>query len=735
MSQQDYDSPPDLEEAGRFLELFSNGEDHCFQYYDDTKKTEAAGHFYAQLEDAFPALCAHNRLRRGIYFMVNRGDGNGRSSDNVTAIRAVFVDLDGSPLQPVLEAPIEPNAIIESSPGRYQAFWLVKDCPQERFRGVQHALAMRFNGDASVKDLPRVMRVPGFYHCKGKPVKVKIHSIERVAPYGIEEVVSGLSLKEGESIAKLNQPLPTLESIAPGSISPGERHETLMRFAFRYANENKTREEILMLITGMNAVYCSEPKPMNEIIDIVNSAVMKVPHVDLEGFLKAQEREEPAPPPIPESEFETFDSTTANTGGMKPAFALPESLLITAPGLTGEIANWITDTSFYWQPAYALAASLAFVGMLKGHRVSTSEGGRTNLITIAVGASSSGKTIPDKRVKLLARLAGVSHRMCGEPASAQGLVKGLIEAGHKCFMPWDEIGLSFKEMFARNAPSYKSGITRLILKLYSMADEVVLGFQYANNDGKTPRADLVQPCLCLYGTSTQDGIFSAFSSVEAVNGFAARLLIFETHDYLAPRQPVARIEPDPELVEKVRRMANEENPAMGNLVDIATNPPMPTIIPFSVDAKAAFRDAGRKFEALKNQAIMGRKLAEESIWGRAYEQSTKIALTVEDGNEITGESAEWAIAVVTRLCESMVVATREQIADNQTHAELNLVLNIIKAAYPRWVSSEDIYRRTRSLDRRKRKEHLLNLVEEGTIETKPEETGGRPRQLFRAIVG
>jgi hypothetical protein len=37
--------------------------------------------------------------------MVNRGDLRGRKAENVVAVRAVFLDLDGSPLDPVLTAP------------------------------------------------------------------------------------------------------------------------------------------------------------------------------------------------------------------------------------------------------------------------------------------------------------------------------------------------------------------------------------------------------------------------------------------------------------------------------------------------------------------------------------------------------------------------------------------------------------------------------------------------------
>jgi hypothetical protein len=108
----------------------------------------------------------------GVYMMVNNGDGKGRSAKNVTRVRSLFVDLDGSPLDPVKE--YTPDLTIESSPGRYHAYWLVKDCPLKDFRATQKALAVKFDGDTHVHDLCRVMRVPGYLHLKGKPFKTRI---------------------------------------------------------------------------------------------------------------------------------------------------------------------------------------------------------------------------------------------------------------------------------------------------------------------------------------------------------------------------------------------------------------------------------------------------------------------------------------------------------------------------------------------------------------------------------
>ena len=102
----------------------------------------------------------------GIYLCINETDGKGRCAANVKRIRAVFADLDGAPLDPTLE--YHPSLIVESSPGRYHTYWFGVDIPLNGFTALQKNIIRIFKSDPAVHDLSRVLRVPGFYHCKGK---------------------------------------------------------------------------------------------------------------------------------------------------------------------------------------------------------------------------------------------------------------------------------------------------------------------------------------------------------------------------------------------------------------------------------------------------------------------------------------------------------------------------------------------------------------------------------------
>jgi hypothetical protein len=144
---------------------------------------------HGTLADHFDELAELNAKGAGVYVTINRTDGRGRKEGNIAGVRAAFIDLDGAPLEPVSAATLAPNIILESSPGRFHAYWLIADdMPLDQFELVQRALAARFNGDTSVFDLPRVMRLPGFVHRKAEPYLSSIIKINGLVPSGWCEI-------------------------------------------------------------------------------------------------------------------------------------------------------------------------------------------------------------------------------------------------------------------------------------------------------------------------------------------------------------------------------------------------------------------------------------------------------------------------------------------------------------------------------------------------------------------
>ena len=81
------------------------------------------------------------------------------------------------------------------------------DFPLGQFTLIQEAISTNFGADDNVKDLPRVMRLPGFKHNKYDPVDVNLLSVNPGLPlYTHEDIISSLDLSSHDASSSANQP-------------------------------------------------------------------------------------------------------------------------------------------------------------------------------------------------------------------------------------------------------------------------------------------------------------------------------------------------------------------------------------------------------------------------------------------------------------------------------------------------------------------------------------------------
>ena len=142
---------------------------------------------HGTLEQMGTTLRYLNEQGAGVYATVNETDGKGRKAENIIRVRHVFADLDGSPLDPAMDD--MPNMVVETSPGKYHAYWKISDCPLAGFKQIQQSIAHKYNSDTKVVDLPRVMRVPGFYHHKHNAFLSEIVFRSESSPITFSEAV------------------------------------------------------------------------------------------------------------------------------------------------------------------------------------------------------------------------------------------------------------------------------------------------------------------------------------------------------------------------------------------------------------------------------------------------------------------------------------------------------------------------------------------------------------------
>ena len=232
-----------------FLKMLGK-QDYHFRTFDDmtlpdgTKRQDQSlgRKFSQQTRATFNEMRKLNAMNAGAFVVINDG---GQTDAEIVRVVAVFADTDGAPLEPLMC--LQPHIVVESSPGKWHVYWLVDEFPLAMFKPVQQAIAAKYGTDKSICNLSRVMRLPGFNHCKGEQYPVRILQLKRKLPrYSLEKIVAGLSLSIGQTESSAAdhfqlRPLPsrTLDDTAAilSFINPDCSYDDWLRVCFAIADE------------------------------------------------------------------------------------------------------------------------------------------------------------------------------------------------------------------------------------------------------------------------------------------------------------------------------------------------------------------------------------------------------------------------------------------------------------------------------------------------------------------
>jgi putative DNA primase/helicase len=180
--------PPDRGEAERFLgTLDPTTVRFTFQTFDDVELTDPAKPggkrkrgdksllrvLHGTLAEHWEELVRLNRRGAGIFVTVNETDGRGRKDENITRVRAVWQDDDagyGWTLS------LAPSIEVQTSPGKHQRYLIADGLSVDDHAAAMRVMVEDHGCDKGAKDLPRVLRVPGFHHMKEqhRPYLVRI---------------------------------------------------------------------------------------------------------------------------------------------------------------------------------------------------------------------------------------------------------------------------------------------------------------------------------------------------------------------------------------------------------------------------------------------------------------------------------------------------------------------------------------------------------------------------------
>ena len=214
--------------------------------------------FRGSLENHRIKLKSLNAAGYDIFVTINETDGKDIKGANITRVRALFADFDGSPLSNLDRIPLKPSFTVNTSPGKHHAYWLIDGCPLDEFKPMQQILAHILDSDPAVCDLGRIMRVPGFYHLKGDPFMVTIDCPKQVNRYSFTDMKNGLS-----SLAPIND-VTARHSLKMGC-TEGSRNTALTSIAGRLIHDCQPDAAAIQALMDWNTRN-TPPLPDEEII-------------------------------------------------------------------------------------------------------------------------------------------------------------------------------------------------------------------------------------------------------------------------------------------------------------------------------------------------------------------------------------------------------------------------------------------------------------------------------------
>lgn len=180
--------------------LFNPNEKVCLRVFADRKGDPFSGQKYsceaAKFNDYKDTLKKHNEANRGIFYVVNLGGDNDK---DIIRINAQFVEMDEGTFeeqQAKIDAFALPPSMIIRTRKSLHTYWFMKDAKVEKFRVIQKGLVKHFHGDPACVNESRVMRLPGFNHCKQEPVEVVCISFHPERKYTQEQLEEILPIEE-----------------------------------------------------------------------------------------------------------------------------------------------------------------------------------------------------------------------------------------------------------------------------------------------------------------------------------------------------------------------------------------------------------------------------------------------------------------------------------------------------------------------------------------------------------
>ena len=286
--------------------------------------------------------------------------------------------------------------------------------------------------------------------------------------------------------------------------------------------------------------------------------------------------------------------------------------MIPESGLMREIYDYYFRIAISPSPIIGLAAAVATMETLLGHRVQSHTGLRTNDLNVVLGPTGCGKEACEKTIsKIFEACELPAMVMPAGVQSGNGLLGYMAENPVCCWVK-DEFGVYLENVFGKRKQPMEAQVGRLLLELYNKADGRYSGNAHASG----VRNAIEQPHLVLLGLSTQGTIFDSLSFKDVENGLMNRLAFWIVTERPELKDRLETAPVPQSIIDKVKGWQAKP------IFEVGGSKPDPFVLRMDAEAESRW-DAHRR-------AIHSRSAIEDdgrsSMWSRTAARSMKYAM-------------------------------------------------------------------------------------------------------------
>ena len=446
-----------------------------------------------------------------------------------------------------------------------------------------------------------------------------------------------------------------------------------------------------------------------------------------------------APAEPVETEVEAQAETEKNESWVhEEEMELPEHLL-DVDGLLRMMTDWINATALIKQPTMALMNSIAALSTIYGRKFTYRDRTRTNLFTLVLAGTATGKDHSRKQIKALFSKVGHNKLLMGETFNSEpGILRALKDSPRRLAQV-DEFGQFLGVVSGNNATSFQAGIQGALLKFYSSSGSIYNGADYA--DQSREPVVISYPSLSVYGTTTLVDFQRSLTDTNMANGFINRFITVPIFKPNMRAVDVDNTPPSAKLLDLFKQhcdfeptevnFGNASGLDSGILTATAYNRVQCAMAP--KEAMQECFDYQQDILALANQ---GNDLA--NLWGRYFENIVKLCMIRAlsrniETPDIKIEDVKWAREVLDWSLGQTALMIKEHASNSYIEGEIKKVLKIIKQAGAKGISHRDLTRKCQKIPKQTRDNVLQTLLESEQIIAQSAQgiNGGPPKMSYR----